>query len=110
MQSRQKFCRCVRSLPARKTLKNSDLNQIPQKETVVIIDSTAVMMLRQQLASLQARFRADSIKASEMRRVSISQDSVIKLRSQEIDNLKDQLTKATDELERIKRRLANPRS
>lgn len=96
--------------PGYTLVKNSDLKRAPVTETVVVIDSTAVMMLRQQLASLQARYRTDSIKAADIKRLNVSQDSVIKLRSQEIDNLKEQLAKATDELERIKRRLANPRS
>lgn len=91
-------------------VKKSDLNKPPK----VIVDSAQVLALRQQLADLEASRRADSVKyetalAAATRPIGVS-DSVLKARDADIAALKDQLTKVQAELDRIKRRLATPRS
>jgi predicted phage tail protein len=83
-------------------------------------DSASIATLQQQLTALQARCRADSVRlehdlATQHTAVIAAplqmpqNDSVLKARTAEIATLKDQLTKVSAELDRIKRRLANPR-
>jgi hypothetical protein len=91
-------------------VKKSDLDKPPK----VIVDSAQVLALRQQLADLEASRRADSVKyatalAAATRPIGVP-DSVLKARDADIAALKDQLTKVQAELDRIKRRLATPRS
>lgn len=83
-------------------------------------DSTAMVTLQRQIATLQARCRADSVRAAADHATlektiadhppTPPADSAVKARDAEIASLKDQLSKANAELDRIKRRLANPRS
>jgi septal ring factor EnvC (AmiA/AmiB activator) len=84
-------------------------------------DSTAMVTLQHEIVALQMKCHADSVRAATDRAAlekSITDhptlppptDSTVKARDAEIATLKDQLTKANAELDRIKRRLANPRS
>lgn len=84
-------------------------------------DSAAMVTLQRQIVTLQMKCHADSVRAATDRAAlekSITDhatlvpptDSTVKARDAEIASLKDQLTKANAELDRIKRRLANPRS
>ena len=84
-------------------------------------DSAAMVNLQHQIVTLQMKCHADSVRAATDRatlektmtdRVASAPvtDSTVKARDAEIAALKDQLTKANAELDRIKRRLANPRS
>jgi len=84
-------------------------------------DSAAMVTLQHQIVALQMKCHADSVRAATDRAAlekSIADhpvappvtDSTVKARDAEIATLKDQLTKANAELDRIKRRLANPRS
>ena len=84
-------------------------------------DSAAMVTLQRQIVTLQMKCRADSVRAATDRAaleksiadhatLSAPTDSTVKARDAEIASLKDQLTKANAELDRIKRRLANPRS
>jgi septal ring factor EnvC (AmiA/AmiB activator) len=84
-------------------------------------DSAAMVTLQHQIVTLQMKCHADSVRAATDRAAlekSIADhpvaapvtDSTLKARDAEIATLKDQLTKANAELDRIKRRLANPRS
>ncbi len=100
----------ITACPGYVVMKKKDLDRISSQNPVIVVDSTALMMLRQQLASLHARYRADSVRLSDMTKNSATQDSLIRAKQAELDATKDQLNKANDELERIKRRLANPRS
>jgi len=85
----------------------------------VAADSASLRALQQQIAVLQAQCRADSITIESDRaaqRALASQaaaspapDSLVRARDAQIATLKDQLAKANAELDRIKRRLANPR-
>ena len=78
-----------------------------------------MLNLQNQIADLRARYHADSTRwAAELavaRAVvpppapQVSQDS-LKARDAEIAGLKDELAKANAELDRIKRRLASPRT
>ncbi len=71
------------------------------------------------MIALQSRCRADSLRlegelAAERAAVvptpaAPPSDSLLKLRTAEVASLRDQLSKVTAELDRIKRRLANPR-
>lgn len=83
-------------------------------------DSAAMLSLEQQLTTLRAQCHADSVRMSNdlaAQRAAAAAvpppapvpDSLLKARSAEIVTLKDQLTKVSAELDRIKRRLANPR-
>jgi chromosome segregation ATPase len=83
-------------------------------------DSASIATLQQQLTTLQARCRADSVRlehdlatqhaaAAAVPLQTPQNDSLLKARTAEIATLKDQLTKVSAELDRIKRRLANPR-
>ena len=86
-------------------------------------DSATMHSLEQQLSALRLQCRADSLRMSNDLAAeraaaaaaaaapppSSSSDSLLKARSTEIAMLKDQLTKVSAELDRIKRRLANPR-
>jgi len=85
-------------------------------------DSASIASLEQELAALTLRSRADSLRlANELAiqtaaaaavppaPVAPPSDSLLKARTAEITALKDQLTKVSAELDRIKRRLANPR-
>lgn len=80
-------------------------------------DSATMVSLERQIVKIQAQCRADSLRAAA-NPVIISApaiaapvpDSLVKARDTEIAMLKDQLTRANAELDRIKRRLANPRS
>lgn len=86
-------------------------------------DSATMHSLEQQLSVLRLQCRADSLRMSNDLAAeraaaaaaaaapppSSSSDSLLKARSTEIAMLKDQLTKVSAELDRIKRRLANPR-
>ena len=84
-------------------------------------DSAAMVTLQHQIVALQMKCHEDSVRAATDRAAlekSIADhpvappvtDSTVKARDAEIATLKDQLTKANAELDRIKRRLANPRS
>ncbi len=78
-------------------------------------DSIAIVSLQQQIDALQARCREDSIRAaSPVAQASppppnTAADSVLHAQDEEIASLRDQLKRMTEELDRIKRRLANPR-
>jgi uncharacterized protein involved in exopolysaccharide biosynthesis len=88
-------------------VRRSDLEERPS----AVIDSSEVVALRQQVAALRAQCRADSIRLANSaggRQASGNQDSIIRQKEAEIASLKEQLSKAQDELERIKRRLAIP--
>jgi len=84
-------------------------------------DSTAMVTLQREIVALQMKCHDDSVRAATDRATLETQltakqaappasDSTLKARDAEIATLKDQLTKATAELDRIKRRLANPRT
>lgn len=76
--------------------------------------------LEQQIATIEARCRADSARLAGAlaARASVAPapapastaDSIVRARDTEIATLREQLTRANAELERIKKRLANPRS
>lgn len=84
-------------------------------------DSAAMVTLQHQIVALQMKCHADSVRAATDRAAlektiadhplapTPPTDSTVKARDAEIASLKDQLTKANAELDRIKRRLANPR-
>lgn len=82
-------------------------------------DSAAMSTLRNQLAALQMQCHADSVRlegqiaaqraALAAPAVAPPSDSLLKARNAEVAALRDQLTKVNAELDRIKRRLANPR-
>ena len=79
-------------------------------------DSAAISTLRHELVTLQTQCHADSLRlegqlaAQRAAAASTPQaDSLLKLRNTEIAGLREQLTKVSAELDRIKRRLANPR-
>ena len=85
-------------------------------------DSATIVALQQQLAALKVQCLADSVRLeSELSSTRVAaaavvvpppppvSDSLSKARAVEIASLKDQLTKVSAELDRIKRRLANPR-
>jgi hypothetical protein len=83
-------------------------------------DSAAMTSLQQQLVALRARCVADSTRlegelvaqraaAAAVPPPAPPNDSLLKARTAEVATLKDQLTKVSAELDRIKRRLANPR-
>ncbi len=75
--------------------------------------------LRTQLVTLQTRCRADSVRLESMLvaqrataslpPLTLEADSLVRARTLEVATLKDQLAKVSAELERIKRRLSNPR-
>lgn len=84
-------------------------------------DSAAMVTLQRDIASLQMKCHADSVRAATDRAtleksladrlaVAPATDSAVRVRDTEIAALKDQLTKANAELDRIKKRLSNPRS
>ena len=84
-------------------------------------DSAAMVTLQRQIVALQMKCHEDSVRAATdhatlegaltaKQAVPPAPDSTLKARDAEIAMLKDQLTKATAELDRIKRRLANPRT
>ena len=101
-----------------KIVRNSDLTtkRIAQ-------DSASITSLQQELSALTLRCRADSTRlANELALQTAAAanaaiqppvvpppDSLLKARATEIATLKDQLTKVTTELDRIKRHLANPK-
>jgi hypothetical protein len=83
-------------------------------------DSVTIDSLTQQLSALRQQCHTDSLRlendlAAERAVLAAVPapvpypDSLLKARATEIAGLKDQLTKTTVELDRIKRRLANPR-
>jgi hypothetical protein len=83
-------------------------------------DSASIATLQQQLVTLQLKCRADSIRLEHDVAVqhaaalavpppAPANDSLLKARAAEIATLKEQLVKVSAELDRIKRRLANPR-
>lgn len=85
-------------------------------------DSASIASLEQELDALRLRCRADSLRlvndiaiktaaaaAMQTAPAPAASDSLLKARAAEIASLKDQLTKVSTELDRIKRRLANPR-
>ena len=85
-------------------------------------DSASIASLEQELAALTLRSRTDSIRLANELAIQTAaaaavppapvvapSDSLLKARTAEITALKDQLTKVSAELDRIKRRLANPR-
>jgi hypothetical protein len=85
-------------------------------------DSAKIQSLEMQLTMLQVKCRDDSIRLENeitARRAAVAaitaaaptppSDSLLKARTAEVAVLKDQLTKVSEELDRIKRRLANPR-
>jgi molecular chaperone GrpE (heat shock protein) len=80
----------------------------------------SITTLNEQLVTLRDRCRADSLRlenelATQRATPPIVQppapvnDSLLKARTAEVAALKDQLLKVSAELDRIKRRLANPR-
>lgn len=83
-------------------------------------DSAALISLQKQVISIRAQCRADSVRAAADRaaldRAAADKaaaplnDSTAKARDTEIATLKDQLAKANAEIDRIKRRLATPRT
>ncbi|HXF25057.1 MAG TPA: hypothetical protein VN602_11080 [Gemmatimonadaceae bacterium] len=88
----------------------------------VAMDSSTIVALQQQLSSLRVQCLADSVRlegelgaaraaaaATVVPPPPPVSDSVSKARAAEITSLKDQLAKVSAELDRIKRRLANPR-
>lgn len=87
--------------------------------TELAADSVRIRSLQEQLSVLSARCRADSLQLATLRAApprpvasptTPAADSILRARDAEITTLRDQLTRANAELERIKRRLANPRS
>lgn len=80
-------------------------------ERQVAADSATIGQWQRQAAALRQRCAADSARlaAATARLASVSQDSAVHARDAEIAALRDQLAKANAELDRIKRRLANPR-
>jgi hypothetical protein len=82
-------------------------------------DSATISSLRQQLAALKIQSRADSVRLEDQlaaQRAAAAvvpapppSDTLLKARTAEVAALKDQLAKVNAELDRIKRRLANPR-
>lgn len=83
-------------------------------------DSASISSLQRQLAALTVKCRADSVRmesdlaaqraaAAAIPPPTPAADSLLKARAAEVATLKDQLTKVSAELDRIKRRLANPR-
>lgn len=81
-------------------------------------DSAAMFNLENQIAELRTRYRADSTHwAADLTAArsvpppvpGVSPDT-LHARDLEIASLRDQLTKANAELDRIKRRLASPRT
>lgn len=80
-------------------------------------DSAARATLERQASALRAQCRQDSVRfATELAAlraqpvsVPTTTDSLVRARDTEIAALRDQLTKANAELDRIKRRLATPR-
>lgn len=84
-------------------------------------DSASIGALEQELSALRLRCRADSVRlandlaiqtaaaAAQATPATAPSDSLLKARAAEIATLKDQLAKVSTELDRIKRRLANPR-
>lgn len=84
-------------------------------------DSATMISLSHQIDTLRARCRADSLRMATERAAMLSStapavtptgasDSALKARDAEIASLRDLLARANAELDRIKRRLANPRS
>ncbi len=84
-------------------------------------DSATITSLQQQLSALKVQCLADSVRlesaiAAQRAAAAVvipppapAPDSLLKSRAAEILSLKDQLAKVSAELDRIKRRLANPR-
>ncbi len=83
-------------------------------------DSASITTLERQLVALRLQCRADSVRLENdlaTQRAAVAalppasppSDSALKVRTAEVATLKDQLTKVSAELDRIKRRLANPR-
>lgn len=82
-------------------------------------DSASIATLERQLTTLRFQCQSDSIRlekdlAAQRAAAAVQpppppSDSALKVRTAEVAALKDQLTKVTAELDRIKRRLANPR-
>lgn len=84
-------------------------------------DSASIGALEQELSALRLRCRTDSLRlanelairtaaaAAPTTPAAAPSDSLLKARAVEIATLKDQLAKVSTELDRIKRRLANPR-
>jgi uncharacterized protein involved in exopolysaccharide biosynthesis len=84
-------------------------------------DSANIVALQNQVVALHAQCQADSIRYAKLKAaaeaavvapavVPAVPDSVLRAREQEIAALKDQITQLNAELERIKRRLASPKS
>ncbi|MEO6866016.1 MAG: hypothetical protein ABI229_11225 [Gemmatimonadaceae bacterium] len=86
-----------------------------------VADSATMHSLEQQLNALRLQCHSDSVRMANdlaAQRAATAapppppappSDSLLKSRTAEIATLKDQLTKVSAELDRIKRRLANPR-
>jgi hypothetical protein len=96
-------------------VRNSDVTAIRFAQ-----DSATISSLRQQLAALRLQSHADSMRLEDelaAQRAAAAavpppvppSDTALKARTAEVAALKDQLTKVNAELDRIKRRLANPR-
>jgi uncharacterized protein involved in exopolysaccharide biosynthesis len=95
----------------------------PPTQTVVVprrlaADSVEIVSLRRQIDSLQIQHNADSVQyvVLQVRLDSVvaqvpvgTPDSVVKAKDAQIAALQDQVAKLSQELERIKKRLANPR-
>jgi hypothetical protein len=87
----------------------------------IATDSATIAALQQQLSALKVQCLADSVRleselAAQRAAAAVVvppppavPDSLSKARAAEIVSLKDQLAKVSAELDRIKRRLANPR-
>ncbi len=86
-------------------------------------DSASMLSLAQRIQVLSAKCRADSLRMSaaialaatttavptRVVPATVVPDSLVRARDTEIATLREQLTRANAELDRIKRRLANPR-
>ena len=83
-------------------------------------DSAAMATLRGQLATVQTQCRADSARleheiaaqrtaAAALPAPNPEADSLLRVRTVEVAALREQLAKVNAELDRIKRRLSNPR-
>jgi len=100
-----------------KLVKKSDLKPRRLPEDSIRI-AALESQLTTQVAAIRAQCTADSLRYAALLKQAqqtppaalANADSLLRAREQEIQTLREQLTKLTAELERIKRRLANPRS
>jgi uncharacterized protein involved in exopolysaccharide biosynthesis len=82
-------------------------------------DSVRIATLETQLATLRKQHIIDSTRYADLLKeppppppvvAAANTDTLLRAREQEIQTLRDQLAKMTAEMDRIKRRLATPRS